>query len=157
MNVDTTRDVAVDAIAWRVDPTLSGVLVGQTSSAVTQHGSSFVSSDSSNMPPGFISPAANRANAADLIRGREALRPFAASTQTAGTAVSLLPPQFADGNNPSPSVQAAFNAHHAAVNCVQSEIDAAQQVAIRDIERMVQQDQARSARLGQEYIASIVH
>jgi hypothetical protein len=53
-------------------------------------------------------------------------------------------------------VQAAFNAHHAAVGNIRSEINAAQQGAIRNIERLIQQDQARSARLGQEYIAFVV-
>ena len=61
------------------------------------------------MPPGFISLAANRANAADLIRGRGALRTLPAFAQTAGTAVSLLPPQNVAGSNPSPSLQAAFD------------------------------------------------
>jgi hypothetical protein len=61
------------------------------------------------MPPGFISLAANRANAADLIRGRGALCTLPASAQTAGTAVSLLPPQNVAGSNPSPSLQAAID------------------------------------------------
>jgi hypothetical protein len=79
VDVGTARDVAVKAVAWRVAPTLTGAATGQTSSVETQHGSSFVSSDSTNMPPGFISPAVNRTNTADLIRGRRALRPFSAS------------------------------------------------------------------------------
>jgi hypothetical protein len=111
VDVRTERDTAVDAIAWRVDPTATGTLGNQPSSADTQQGSSSVvssvSSDSSNMPPGFISLAANRANAADLIRGRGALRTLPASAQTAGTAVSLLPPQNVAGSNPSLSLQVA--------------------------------------------------
>jgi hypothetical protein len=111
VDVRTERDTAVDAIAWRVDPTATGALENQPSSADTQQGSSSVvssvSSDSSNMPPGFISLAANRANAADLIRGRGALRTLPASAQTAGTAVSLLPPQNVAGSNPSLSLQVA--------------------------------------------------
>ncbi len=95
MNVRTERDSAVEANAWKVDPTVTGALGRQPSSADTQQGSSYVvssvSSDSSNMPPGFISLAANRANAADLIRGREALRTLLASAQTAGTAVYCFP------------------------------------------------------------------
>jgi hypothetical protein len=61
------------------------------------------------MPPGFITPAASKAYAADLIRGRGALRTLPASAQTAGTAVSLLPPQNAAGNNLSLSLQAAHD------------------------------------------------
>jgi hypothetical protein len=61
------------------------------------------------MPPDFISLAASRASAADLIRGRGTLRTLPASAQTAGTAVSLLPPQNAAGNNPSLSLQAEYN------------------------------------------------
>jgi hypothetical protein len=61
------------------------------------------------MPPGFISLAANRANAADLIRGRGALRTLPASAQTEGTAVSLLPPQNVAGSNQSLSLQAAID------------------------------------------------
>jgi hypothetical protein len=99
VEVRTERDSAVEAIAWRVDPTVTGALERQPSSADTQQGSSSVissvSSDSSNMPPGFISLAANRVNAADLIRGRGALRTLPAYAQTAGTAVSLLPSQSA--------------------------------------------------------------
>jgi hypothetical protein len=105
VEVRTEPDSAVEAIAWRVDPTAIGELARQPSSADTQQGSSAVissvSSDSSNMPPGFISLAANRANAADLILGRGALRTLPASTQTAGTAVSLLPPHNVAGSNPS--------------------------------------------------------
>ncbi len=101
MEVRSERDVAVEAIAWRVDPTSTGELARQPSSADTQQGSSSVvssvSSDSSNIPPGFITPAASRANAADLIRGRGALRPLAASAQTAGTAVSLGEPKRSGG------------------------------------------------------------
>jgi hypothetical protein len=61
------------------------------------------------MPPGFISLAANRANAADLIRGRRALRTLLASAQTAGTAVSLLPSQNVAGSNQSLSLQGAID------------------------------------------------
>ncbi len=97
VSVDTTRDVAVDAITWRVDPTLTGALASQSSSADTQRGSSSVvfssSSDVSNMPPEVGISEANLANAADLIRGRGALCPFSSSAQVAGTAVSLRPPQ----------------------------------------------------------------
>jgi hypothetical protein len=111
VNVKTERDEAVDAIAWRVDPTATGALENQPSSADTRQGSSSiapsVSLASTNMPPGFISLAANRANAADLIRGRGALRTMPASAQTAGAAVSLLPPQNAAGSNPSLSLQVA--------------------------------------------------
>jgi hypothetical protein len=111
VDVRAERDTAVDAIAWRVDPTATGALKNQPSGADTQQGSSSVvssvSSDSSNMPPGFISLAANRANAADLIRGRGALRTLPASAQTAGTAVSLLPPQNVAGSNLSLSLQVA--------------------------------------------------
>jgi hypothetical protein len=82
-------------------------------------------------------------------RGRGALRPFAASAQIARTAVSLLPPHAADGNNPPLSVQTARNPTQAAISAVQQE-------TIRDIQRMVQQDQERAARLGQEAIASVV-
>jgi hypothetical protein len=113
VDVRTERDTVVDAIAWRVDPAATGALGNQPSSADTQQGSSSVvssvSSDSSNMPPGFISLAANSANAADLIRGRGALRTLPASAQTAGTAVSLLPSQNVAGSNPSPSLQAAID------------------------------------------------
>jgi hypothetical protein len=113
VDVRTERDSAVEAIAWRVDPKLTGALERQPSGADTQQGSSSVvssaSSDSSNMPPGFILLAANRANATDLIRGRGALRTLPAHAQTAGTAVSLLPPQNAAGSNPSPSLQASFD------------------------------------------------
>ncbi len=107
----------------------SHILTRQSSSADTQQRSSsvvlFVSVDSSDVPPGLVSPEANRVNAADLIRGRGALRPFAASAQTAGTSVSA-----ADGNNPPPSVQAARNRAQAAVSTVQQE-------TIRSIQRMV--------------------
>jgi hypothetical protein len=101
----------------------------QPSSADTQQGSSSVissvSSDSSNMPPGFVSPAANRANAADLIRGRGALRTLPASAQTAGTAVSLLPPQNAAGSNLSLSLQASIDRAQVAL-ALHSSIDRAQ-------------------------------
>ncbi len=111
VDVRTERDAAVDAIAWRVDPTATGALEIQPSSADTQQGSSSiapsVSLDSTNMPPGFISLAANRANAADLIRGRGTLRTLPASAQAAGTAVSLLPTQNVAGSNPSLSLQVA--------------------------------------------------
>jgi hypothetical protein len=113
VEVRTERDSAVEAIAWRVDPAATGALERQPSSADTQQGSSSVissvSSDSSNMPPGFISLAANRANAADLIRGRGALRTLPASAQTAGTAVSLLPPQNVTASNLSLSLQASID------------------------------------------------
>jgi hypothetical protein len=83
VEVRTERDSAVKAIAWRVDPTATGALARQPSSADTQQGSSSVissvSSASSNMPPGFISLAASRANAADMIRGRASLRTLLAS------------------------------------------------------------------------------
>jgi hypothetical protein len=112
VEVRTERDSAVEAIVWREDPTVTGALARQPSSADTQQGSSSVvssaSSDNSNMLHGFITLAASRANAADLIRGRGALRTFLqpTSAQTAGTAVSLLPPQNAAGNNLSLSLQA---------------------------------------------------
>jgi hypothetical protein len=61
------------------------------------------------MPPGFVSLAANRANAADSIRGRGTLRTLPASAQTAGTAVSLLPPQNVAGGNLSLSLQASMD------------------------------------------------
>ncbi len=150
MEVRTERDAIVEAIAWIVDPTVTGALARQPSSADTKQGSSSVvpsvSSDISNMPPGLTSPAASRANAADLIRGRGMLRPFAASTQTVGTAVSLLPPQAADCNNPSLTVQAATTQTQAALREMQQE-------TISSIQMMVQQDQERSARMGREAIA----
>ncbi len=111
VDVRTERDAAVDAIAWRVDPTATGALENQPSSADTQQGSSSIASSvslvSTNMPPGFISLAASRANAADLIRGRGALRTLPASAQTAGTAFVLLPPQNVASSNPSLSLQVA--------------------------------------------------
>jgi hypothetical protein len=118
-DVRTERDTAVDAIAWRVDPTATGTLGNQPSNADPQQGSSsvvsYVSSDSSNMPPGFISLAANRANATDLIRGRGALRSLPASAQTAGTAVSLLPPENVAGSNPSLSLSTGRDRSYATV------------------------------------------
>ncbi len=129
MEVRTERDSAVEAIAWRVDPTATGALARQPSSADAQQGSSSVvssaSSDNSNMPPGFITPAASRANAADLIRGRGALRTLPISAQTAGTAVSLLPPQNAAGNNLTISLQAEYDrvrTSHAALRAEQQDI-----------------------------------
>ncbi len=153
--VRTKRDSAVEAIAWRVDPTATGAWARQPSSADTQQGSfsvvSSVSSDNSNMPPGLITPAASRANAADLIRGRGALRTFLqpASAQTGGTAISLLPPQNAAGNNLSPSSKASIDRAQTSLVSVRTltqehmgrfqleEISEGQQLILRNLRRML--------------------
>jgi hypothetical protein len=165
VEVRTERDLAVDAIAWRVDPTVTGALERPPGSADTQQGSSSVvssvSSDSSNMPPGFISLAANRANAADLIRGRGALRTLSASAQTAGTAVSLLSPQNAAASNLPLSLQASFDRAQAAVTSLGAtqreafdSIDESQQRILRNIRGPA--TVGRSARADQEPVVSSV-
>jgi hypothetical protein len=64
VEVRTEIDSAVEAIAWRVDLTVTGALARQPSSADTQQGFSSVvssaSSDSCSMPPGFITLAASK-------------------------------------------------------------------------------------------------
>ncbi len=171
VDVRTERDLVVEAIAWRVDPTGTGALESQPSSADTQQGSSSVVSsvslNSSNMPPGFISLAANRANAADLIRGRGALRTLPASAQTAGTAVSLLPPQNAAASNLSLSLQALFDHAQTTATSI-SAIDESQQRIFTSLSALDESQQRilrnirgpatveRSARADQEPFVSSV-
>jgi hypothetical protein len=73
------------------------------------------------MPPGFLSLAANRASAADLIRERGSLRTLPASAQTAGTAVSLLPSQNAAGGNLSLSLQASIDRAQTALSTMRTQ------------------------------------
>jgi hypothetical protein len=161
VEVRTERDLAVEAIAWRVDPTATGALARQPSSADTQQGSSSVvssaSSDNSNMPPGFITLAAGRANAADLIRGRGSLRTVLqpAFAQTAGTAVSLLPPQNAAGSNLSLSLQASIDRAQSSLASMRTmhrdhmsrfqleEISEGQQLIMRNLRRNALDEAAR--------------
>jgi hypothetical protein len=160
VEVRTERDSAVEAIAWRVDPAATGALERQPSSADTQQGSSSVissvSSNSSNMPLGFISLAANRANAADLIRGRGALRTLPAYAQTAGTAVSLLPSQNVAGSNPSLSTQASIDRFQSSLAAMRTqtqenigrfqleEISEGQQLILRNLRRDALEGPARA-------------
>jgi hypothetical protein len=150
VEVRTERDSAVEAIAWRVEP----------SSADTQQGSSSVissvSSDSSNMPPGLLSLAANRASAADLIRGRGSLRTLPASAQTAGTAVSLFPSQNAAGGNLSLSLQASIDRAQTALSTMRTQtregigrfqlegISEGQQLILRNLRRNALDEPVRS-------------
>jgi hypothetical protein len=168
VEVRTERDSAVEAIAWRVDPTVTGALERQPSSADTQQGSSSVissvSSDSSNMPPGLLSLAANRASAADLIRGRESLRTLPASAQTAGTVFCLLPSQNAAGGNLSLSLQASIDRAQTALSTMRTqtlentgrfqleEISEGQQFILRNLRRNALEEPERS---GPEDVAPV--
>ncbi len=138
----TTRDVPVDAIAWRVDPTLTGALASQSSSADAQQGSSSVvptfSSNNNNMPPEVsLSSEANRVNAA--------LRPFSSSAQAAGLAVSLLPPQATGRTDLLSSAQA-----------IASDLLRITSRALQSIDRAIERNLAETARISQSIDRAIV-
>ncbi len=100
-----------------------------------------------------------------MIRGREALRILPASAQTAGTAVSLLPPQKAASNNPSLSLQATHDRAQSSLASLRTihqehmsrfqleEISEGQQFVLRNLRRNALEGPAR---IGQEAVVPVV-